>query len=307
MIYGSIDGDHPALAKLHRGEDILFPGEQRYITSSNLRGSVIEEKVEEVFLHRLLLKTRGRPLWEFSSEKELLQGIGAALRAHEFLCAQGILHRDISPGNIMLSVETTPEVGEEGFLMDLEFAHLEQSSLNTRMMAIHPLYVPSVGMTSPAKKSDTVSEQDVMRAAMTGTAQFMAAEILEAILTAEHIEHHPRHDIESFIYVLAYALTRRAVLESHSLDESTRTRRHLFFYSTFGRMRLDEIWISRRGQMPLTLCLRFPNVLSPPMSELLKNLDVWLMQSRLPSEWNPKPLTHGYVLSQLDNAIAKLV
>jgi hypothetical protein len=134
----------------------------------------------------------------------------------------------------------------------------------------------------------------------------MAAEILQAILTENPIEHEPRHDIESFIYVLAYSVTRRAVLESQRLDESTRMKLHLFFYSTFGRMKLDDIWTSRRGQGPLTLRFRFPSLVSAPVSELLENLDAWLTQSRLPSEWNPKPLTHTYVLSALDKAIRKM-
>jgi hypothetical protein len=81
MIYGSIHGDHPALAKLHHGTDVLFPGEQQYITACSLRGLVLDDKIDaaDVFLHRLLLKSRGRPLWEYRSEKELLQGIRAAL------------------------------------------------------------------------------------------------------------------------------------------------------------------------------------------------------------------------------------
>jgi hypothetical protein len=80
MIYGSIHGDHPALAKLHNGEDVLFPGEQRYITAHNLRSPALGDKIDgDVCLHRLLLKSHGRPLWEYRSEKELLQGIRAAL------------------------------------------------------------------------------------------------------------------------------------------------------------------------------------------------------------------------------------
>jgi hypothetical protein len=69
----------------------------------------------------------------------------------------------------------------------------------------------------------------------------MAAEILQAIFTENPIEHEPRHDIESFIYVLAYSVTRRAVLESQPLDESLRKKLHLFFYSTFGRMKLGPL------------------------------------------------------------------
>ena len=135
----------------------------------------------------------------------------------------------------------------------------------------------------------------------------MAAEILQAILTENPIVHEPRHDIESFIYVIAYSLTRRVVLESQSLDDNLRKSLHLFFYSTFGRMKLDDIWTSRRGQGPLTIRFRFPGLVSAPMAELLDNLDGWLTQSRLPLKWNPKPLTHSYVLSALDEAIGKMI
>ena len=80
MIYGSIHGDHPALAKLHHGEDVLFPGEQGHISTGNLRSASLGNEIDEdVFLHRLLFRSRGRPLWEYRSEKELLQGIRAAL------------------------------------------------------------------------------------------------------------------------------------------------------------------------------------------------------------------------------------
>jgi len=89
--------------------------------------------------------------------------------AHEFLCAQGILHRDISAGNIMLPMETRPDAGAEGFLMDLEFARLKRSSFDTtRTIAVPPLRMPSGGMTSPTIRSHTIFGPGVMRgAAMT--------------------------------------------------------------------------------------------------------------------------------------------
>ena len=37
--------------------------------------------------------------------------------AHEFLCDQGILHRDVSAGNIMLLAITPPEAGCRGFYL----------------------------------------------------------------------------------------------------------------------------------------------------------------------------------------------
>jgi hypothetical protein len=82
LIYGSVIGQHPALAKFREGEDVKFPGEERYITVHSLRGpsgSDEPDDGDDVGLHRLLLENRGRPIWECDSEKELLQGIRAAL------------------------------------------------------------------------------------------------------------------------------------------------------------------------------------------------------------------------------------
>jgi len=56
----------------------------------------------------------------------------------------------------------------------------------------------------------------------------MAAEILNAIITETHIAHEPEHDVESFIYVLAYSMTRKAVrFGSRNLDQATRQKLHL--------------------------------------------------------------------------------
>lgn len=45
---------------------------------------------------------------------------------HQFLFEQGILHRHISAGTILLAAEEQPDEGHEGFLMEFEFAHHAQ-------------------------------------------------------------------------------------------------------------------------------------------------------------------------------------
>jgi hypothetical protein len=83
--------------------------------------------------------------------------------AHQFLCDQDILHRDISAGNIMLPAETSPEAGAEGFLMDLEFARIKRSSLDTtRTITVPPVRKPSSGIV----RSHTIFGPDVMRGAV---------------------------------------------------------------------------------------------------------------------------------------------
>jgi hypothetical protein len=87
--------------------------------------------------------------------------------AHEFLCDQGILHRDVSAGNIMLPAETPPDPGAEGFLMDLEFARVKRSSLDTtRTITVLPVRTPGGGMTAPTVRSHTIFGPDVMRGAV---------------------------------------------------------------------------------------------------------------------------------------------
>lgn len=133
----------------------------------------------------------------------------------------------------------------------------------------------------------------------------MAVEILEAIIRSSPIQHETRHDIESFIYVLAYGIVRRAVLRSRALDKNMRDRLHAFFHSNFGRMKLDDISNSRRGRTPLLFGERFPDLVSQPMAKLMSRLEVWLLRTN-PKLENPKPFTYTYFLSELDAAIAQL-
>ena len=49
---------------------------------------------------------------------------------HQFLYENGILHRDVSAGNILLASEDNPEDGAEGFITDVEFAHLADGEIH---------------------------------------------------------------------------------------------------------------------------------------------------------------------------------
>jgi hypothetical protein len=59
----------------------------------------------------------------------------------------------------MLPAETPSEAGAEGILMDLEFARVKSSSLDTT--SVPPIRKPSGGMTAP-----TVFGPDVIRGAV---------------------------------------------------------------------------------------------------------------------------------------------
>ncbi len=67
----------------------------------------------------------------------------------------------------MLPAETPPETGTEGFLMDLEFARVKHSSLDTTsMITVPPVRKPGGGMIAPTVRSHTIFGPDVMRGAV---------------------------------------------------------------------------------------------------------------------------------------------
>jgi serine/threonine protein kinase len=49
--------------------------------------------------------------------------------AHQRLCNAGILHRDISAGNVLLSKANTAPF--RGFITDLDFAHIKKETIRT--------------------------------------------------------------------------------------------------------------------------------------------------------------------------------
>ncbi|KAF7979611.1 hypothetical protein HWV62_41936 [Athelia sp. TMB] len=97
----------------------------------NDRDGEAQYKEESPVLHRLVLETIGRPLWQADTELDIIKAFCAAIEGHRFLSDQGILHRDISAGNIMLSAKENPGLGEEGFLMDPEFAFINRPAVTT--------------------------------------------------------------------------------------------------------------------------------------------------------------------------------
>ena len=84
-IYMSIDQPLEGLAKFECGGDIKFDGYP--ITVQNLRSNPVRNVPPEgnfnpptPILHRLILGTVGRPLWEYTSDRDLLAGFRDALR-----------------------------------------------------------------------------------------------------------------------------------------------------------------------------------------------------------------------------------
>ncbi|KAF7423049.1 hypothetical protein PC9H_011213 [Pleurotus ostreatus] len=255
-IYGSLDAPPPGVARFLQGGDARFDGETDIpISVHNLRsqypyGAWLHRVATNAaanappgpgtgtaVLHRLILQTIGRPLWHFGSYLELLKAFRAAIVGHQRLVAHGILHRDISAGNIMISADDHPGAGEEGFLMDLEFARINE--------VVHVTKAPG----GPQRTTWSVPRRGIQ---MTGTVQFMAREILNSIVKNNPVEHTVSHDLESFAWVFAYVVLRRLLRDSGDETKSTFTKDDRFAIKTtydqsFGALKLDTVLTQRRS------------------------------------------------------------
>ncbi|EMD33828.1 hypothetical protein CERSUDRAFT_126049, partial [Gelatoporia subvermispora B] len=287
-IYQLIEGEHPGVARFDNGADVKFPGTGDIISTASLRGRGDANSAEHSVLHRVFIYPEGRSLFKARSELELLKGMRAALRGHEFLCSQYILHRDISVGNIMLSVEDDPPEGAEGFLMDLELALCTGPRVEYKTLAPVRTPIGQVLSDVQVKPSRWDTQLTKRGAPMTGTLQFMAVDLLMSLddqLKAARreaseglVEQAAHHDIESFIWVLLYSLFRRALLEA---DHRTMTAQEKTwmrglqteFKQYFGQNSPHSI-LGQRSDIrgPWYVAHHFPSFFSDPIRKLVRNL-----------------------------------
>ncbi|PPQ70566.1 hypothetical protein CVT25_012036 [Psilocybe cyanescens] len=299
-IYRSIDNPYPAgLAKFECGSDVEFPSSRFPVTVLNLRGKAKlpnDSSTSPVtpVLHRLVLRTVGRPMWEYKSEMDLLTGFRDAVQAHMELYDKGILHRDISPGNVLLT-----EIPNGGFITDVEFAHIQKSTMQ------------NFESTVTINRGTGVSANGIAQ----GTAQFMARAILEANDANLPIVHEAAHDVESFIWVLSYSVMRNLLIRaseepSKEFQDSCNSLREIY-QEAFCKAANMKIATQRQSR---SAALAFPGrhkvhkIIESFMSNILVSLfkEFQALIHRSADIFNPVPLTHHDLLSVVNKAIASL-
>ncbi len=129
------------------------PDDQPHSSPSQQPG-ITQEKFQNRELLCLAISPAGRPLRKFDGVPELLKAFRDSIKAHMSLFLAGILHRDISENNIIV---TNPDEcnGFSGMLIDLDLA-------------------TNVGENGKNEHSGAQ--------VMTGTMQFMAIEVLRGAL-----------------------------------------------------------------------------------------------------------------------------
>ncbi|KAI0027776.1 hypothetical protein K488DRAFT_90473 [Vararia minispora EC-137] len=240
------------------------------------------------FLHRLVIGPVGKTLDKYDTELEFLKGFKMSLEAHKRLCDMGILRRDISPGDLFLSDD--PEV--PGFIADVESAIISgdlfsgQDAFETRTRTVDEAVVerrPCDNYLSPSAanlQSERVEVTNTQRrgAVMTGTLQFMAREVLEALRDNDSIQRTPEHDVEALINVfchsLLYRLCRRTHPYSHERPffETSFANAFKFAGPLVSRMLEERMWASALIWIESHLALKLPpEIMSEPLKGLVSS------------------------------------
>lgn len=128
----------------------------------------------------------------------------------------------------------------------------------------------------------------------------MAVAVLKALSKRQPIERKAEHDLESFIWVMAYAVRRRLC---HA--KSSRSGAMVSFRGHFGQLNIKNVYGSRKGGLPLEFSEDIPkNLLSNTMRTLFELFGALIEENN--SIRRPIPLTHDFLITALDNAIAEL-
>ncbi|KAI0746254.1 hypothetical protein C8Q80DRAFT_1271176 [Daedaleopsis nitida] len=206
----------------------------------------------------------GRPVWQYRSPLELLRVMYQVIKAHKTLSENGVLHRDISAGNILIRVhaeyitdsvrEPRPRNAARGGTSD-EPQRLRKSAILEYDYDEHDaegiLTDFEFASIDPIAASDEGSRLG-SRDGMSGTPMFMATELLNALINQMTIPRTAKFDLESFGYVILNAIYRNTLHPASPLawTDSAAARKLIDeeYENLFGFTDLDDLK-NRRGQV----------------------------------------------------------
>ncbi|KAH9930096.1 uncharacterized protein B0H18DRAFT_930880, partial [Fomitopsis serialis] len=187
---------------------------------------------------RVIMKTVGRPLSSFKSTKELVHALRDAIIGHRQAYHAGIIHRDISEGNVMIC--DTRISSFAGFLLDFDYGFDWKTALKQvgwpadeaswRMFVEkYNESLPCIRRHAPPKQTIPVlgshsadtSKLETKMKQRTGTLDSMAIEILET-----YCAHDIRHDLESFLWLYFFGT-------QEGWDSAARKRQFLQTWTAF--------------------------------------------------------------------------
>ncbi len=133
----------------------------------------------------------------------------------------------------------------------------------------------------------------------------MAAELLTAFKQGQWLKHEAHHDLESFIWVLTYVISRH-LNERSGITKEQREGLKTHFTESFGLYSVQAIRVARLSLQPFEMPI-YEGLMPIPIQTLLGNLREAVRAHFVPPPMPGvitvvKPLTHDLVLNYFDAA-----
>ncbi|KAJ7100260.1 hypothetical protein B0H15DRAFT_927750 [Mycena belliarum] len=235
-----IDMDGIGMAKCHGSVDLsivtsgLVPGHDPAFHSTC---SKIDNADLERCHMRTLLTPVGVPLNTFKSSKDFARALLTAIEHHEIANAAGVLHRDVSEGNVLLQ-ETCNTVGtSKAFLVDWDYAEFTPTGLHN-----FNKWFPDREEATKGYESIEKSLKD-----LTGTQPFLAIELMEE----PTVRHEAHHDLESFYWLFLWCIFRYTAHTHYKGPHACRT----VFGPSYSLYKRGTLW---QRPIPISKALHLP-------------------------------------------------
>ncbi|KAJ7091898.1 hypothetical protein B0H15DRAFT_179465 [Mycena belliarum] len=225
---------------------------------------------------RTLSEDIGSSPENYKSTFDLVQALWHAIQGHQTAFEAGVLHRDISIGNILIS-----ETDLLGFLHDWDYSEFTPEGL-ARFHKLFPDRSPNI--------------LDKSLKDMTGTYPFLALDLLQARRKGVTRQHECKHDLESFYWVLIWTLLRHA---DHASEAGDAACSLLFDGSLdYNAVGAKLLWLEQPWPHGL-----FPS--NPPLSRLVRELSLifYNQASSCAMAATGVPATHESVLAAFNRAL----
>ncbi|KAJ6557268.1 hypothetical protein DFH09DRAFT_1037340 [Mycena vulgaris] len=192
-----IDMVEKGMAKCHGSLDLSVATKQLghspdlHITCSNSHKNAELERCHM----RSLLTPVGAALNNFQSTKILAKALQTAIEHHQIAYEAGVLHRDVSEGNVLFKEVTEAGMDPRAFLVDWDYAEFTEEGLD------------NFNRWFPERTEANVRYDNIEKSLkdMTGTFPFLALERMRQTVT---VRHNAGHDLESFYWLLIWIILR---------------------------------------------------------------------------------------------------
>jgi hypothetical protein len=164
-------GDHPSILLIH---DLALDGERPYLILPLMSGGDLESLIQQAPEHRLSLEQT------LEIGKSLCRGL-------EFAHSQGVVHRDLKPGNIWLTPEGDTKIGDFGLALALNNSRLTQEGMMVGTVSYMPPEQAMGGEITP--RTDLYALGAVLYEMVTGRPPFLGDDSVSII--GQHINTPP--------------------------------------------------------------------------------------------------------------------